>query len=443
MNLTGPQSKVVAETVRDREIEPLFRQEVLDAGAAQWLGQICLAQPLGAKLIVTAAAIIATLILALIILGDYARKTNIPGIVEPVNGSLNVPATSAGLITKIFVSEGQPVKAGEPLFRISSEHQQKQGELTFLIDQQLDARKHSLAVERRSRTMQASDKRTAITERLRYLDAEAAHLNNQIELAKERKALAESSLTKLETLQKNGFISQTQFQSKQEEILALESNLSELRRNVAQLAATRVGLLADRNDIEQSLANDLAQIDIAEASLTQEMVENRNRRESLLVAPADGIVTAVAYRLGQSVFTGQVLATVLARKNNDGGLQVQLFAPSRTVGFVAVGQPVLLRYDAFPYQKFGLHQGVISGISNSPFARSDLPPQVAGSIPSNAAVPNEPLYRINVQLARQDVNIYGHREPLKVGMTVEADVIQDRRKIWEWMLEPVLAVAKR
>jgi len=33
--------------------------------------------------------------------------------------------------------------------------------------------------------MQASDKRTAITERLRYLDAEAAHLNNQIELAKQ------------------------------------------------------------------------------------------------------------------------------------------------------------------------------------------------------------------------------------------------------------------
>jgi membrane fusion protein len=141
--------------------------------------------------------------------------------------------------------------------------------------------------------------------------------------------------------------------------------------------------------------------------------------------------------------TGQILATVVARKNNDGELQVQLFAPSRTVGFVAVGQPVLLRYDAFPYQKFGLHKGVISGISNSPFARTDLPPQVVGSIPGNAATPNEALYRIDVQLARQDVNIYGHREPLKVGMTVEADVIQDRRKIWEWMLEPVLAAAKR
>jgi hypothetical protein len=86
-----PQSKVVAESARDREIEPLFRQEVLDAGAAQWLGHIRLAQPVGAWPIVAAAAVMATLMLALIILGDYARKTDIPGIVEPVNGSLNVP----------------------------------------------------------------------------------------------------------------------------------------------------------------------------------------------------------------------------------------------------------------------------------------------------------------------------------------------------------------
>jgi membrane fusion protein len=32
---------------------------------------------------------------------------------------------------------------------------------------------------------------------------------------------------------------------------------------------------------------------------------------------------------------------------------------------------------------------------------------------------------------------------LKPGMTLEADVVQDSRKIWEWVLEPVLAVLQR
>lgn len=446
MKFNEPESSAVAASARSREIEPLFRQEVLDAGAAQWLGEIRLAQPVAAWVVVAAAALIAILALALIIFGNYAKKASIPGIIEPVGGSLNVLATNAGLIAKIFVMEGQHVKAGTPLFRISSERQENQGGLTVLIDQQLNVRKHSLAIERRSRTTQASDKRAAIAERLRYLDAEMTHLNNQIELAKQRKILVDSSLDKLQTLQKNGFISQAQVQSKQEEILELASNLSELRRSTEQLAAARVGLLADENDINQSLADDLAQIDIAEASLNQEMVENRNRRESLLVAPADGIVTAITYQPGQSVMAGQVLATVVATKNDgsfeNGELQVQLFAPSRTVGFVAVGQPVLLRYDSFPYQKFGLHRGLISAISKSPFARADLPSQVAGAIPGNAATPNEALYRIDVKLARQDINVYGRKEPLKVGMAVEADVIEDRRKIWEWMFEPALAATQ-
>ena len=38
-------------------------------------------------------------------------------------------------------------------------------------------------------------------------------------------------------------------------------------------------------------------------------------------------------------------------------LQAHLYAPSSAVGFVRAEQPVLLRYQAFPYQKFGHQHG--------------------------------------------------------------------------------------
>ena len=67
--------------------------------------------------------------------------------------------------------------------------------------------------------------------------------------------------------------------------------------------------------------------------------------------------------------------------------------------------------------------------------RSNLAQQLVNQVGSSEA-----LYRINVQLADQAVRAYGERIPLRPGLTLEADVLQESRKVWEWVLEPVLAV---
>jgi membrane fusion protein len=125
-----------------------------------------------------------------------------------------------------------------------------------------------------------------------------------------------------------------------------------------------------------------------------------------------------------------------------GPLQAQLFAPSRTAGFIRAGQTVYLRYDAYPYQKFGLHQGRITSVSATPFAPSELPPNLAEQLLTQAGS-KEALYRVNVSLEAQSIQAYGEALPLKAGLTVEADVLQERRKVWEWVLEPVLAARQR
>ncbi len=128
-------------------------------------------------------------------------------------------------------------------------------------------------------------------------------------------------------------------------------------------------------------------------------------------------------------------------------LEAHLYAPSRTAGFVAKGHQVLIRYQAYPYQKFGLQQGTVIDVSKTPFAPNELPPSLASTILSNAQQNilgfngNEALYRIKVRLDKQSIDAYGTLQSLKPGMTLEADVLQDRRKIWEWVMEPVLAVA--
>jgi membrane fusion protein len=191
----------------------------------------------------------------------------------------------------------------------------------------------------------------------------------------------------------------------------------------------------------------LSQIERSRSSLDQEMSENAARQSTVVTAPFDGTVTALNLKLGQSVQSGQTLATLVPVSSGASGSQpapllAQLFAPSRTAGFVRPGQTVYLRYDAYPYQKFGLHTGHITSVSATPFAPSELPANLAQQLVAQAGS-NEALYRINVQLDVQSIQAYGEPMSLKAGLTLEADVLQERRKVWEWVLEPVLAARQQ
>jgi membrane fusion protein len=142
---------------------------------------------------------------------------------------------------------------------------------------------------------------------------------------------------------------------------------------------------------------------------------------------------------GQSVTPASALASLLPA---DAQLQAQLFAPSSAVGFVRPNQQVQLRYQAFPYQKFGHHAGQVLQVSRTPLQATEL----AGlPLPEamKGAASAEPLYRITVTLDRQAVQAYGEAQPLAAGMQLEADVLLDRRRLIEWIFEPLLSVTGR
>ncbi|WP_156421938.1 hypothetical protein [Paucibacter sp. KCTC 42545] len=48
-----------------------------------------------------------------------------------------------------------------------------------------------------------------------------------------------------------------------------------------------------------------------------------------------------------------------------------------------------------------------------------------------------------MKLKKQAINTCGNTQALKAGMALDADVMQDRRKVWEWVLELVLAALVR
>jgi membrane fusion protein len=142
---------------------------------------------------------------------------------------------------------------------------------------------------------------------------------------------------------------------------------------------------------------------------------------------------------GQSVSPASALASLIPAGAK---LQAHLFAPSGAVGFVRPDQEVRLRFEAFPYQKFGHQGGHVLQVSRTPLAA----PELAGlslSAPTGAGHSAEPMFRITVEMDESQLRNFGGNQPLVAGMRMQADVLLERRRLIEWLFEPVLGLSGR
>ena len=116
--------------------------------------------------------------------------------------------------------------------------------------------------------------------------------------------------------------------------------------------------------------------------------------------------------------------------------------PSRSIGFVKVGQQVWISYDAFPQQKFGKYAGTVRAISVTPVDPQDLPVGRRQKLfPTGSS--EEPLYRVDIEMAEQSILVADQRRPLIPGMSIAVDLIQERRSMIEWIFEPMLRLKHR
>lgn len=427
----------------------LFREEVSAAQTAQWLGSVRLHRPLSFSVVTGSALGIASLLVAFAAWGEVNRKAHLSGLLVPALGTLNISAPQAGTVVQLPVAEGQTVQAGDVLMVLNAErtglHNGLADDTGARIAQQIEARQQTISTERTLRELQSRQRESVLQDRIRTLQAELRQSEEECNLQERRVQLAQTTLARNEQLAKDGFVSVAQVQTRQEELIDTTARLQSAQRTRLGLQHDLQSLKGDRDALAAQLKADVNQLERTRSSLEQEATENASHRNMVITAPYSGQVTALGLQSGQSVQAGQTLLTLLpqaAPGNSRVQLHAHLYAPSHTAGFVRPGQTVYLRYAAYPYQKFGLYEGRIIAVSATPFAPNELPPNLAQQLISQAGS-NEALYRINVQLVDQSIRAYGEDVMLKPGLTLEADVLQERRKVWEWVLEPVLAARQQ
>ena len=171
---------------------PLFRPEAMAEQQDRWLGSVLLVPRLSYSVLTLFAAIIVIGILALIAFGEYTRKVRLSGWLTPQQGLLQVAASQPGLLAQLPVQEGQQVERGDVLAVLSSERRSGAGESRQEVLRALRARRDSLAAERDSHRALYARQSESHQARLAVIEAEAASLDAEFAMQRDRVDLAEA-----------------------------------------------------------------------------------------------------------------------------------------------------------------------------------------------------------------------------------------------------------
>ena len=412
----------------------LFRSESEEARASAWLGRIVLVRPLSFAFLTAIVFGVAVALGTFFVIGEYTRKARVAGVLAPLQGVVRVVAQQAGVVQDLRAHEGMAVEADGALLTLADARASAKREgLGEAIVASLEHRRGALELQRMHALVAMDSEQSALVQRRAGLSRELVQLDAELEVQSRRLRLSQGGLERWRKLEETGFVAAALVDRERESALEQELRLEATRRT--RLAMARE---LDAMELEAAIARgrgnaQLASLDSQRAALEQERAERSVQHRLGVVAPVRGTVATVLVEAGQMVTAGTALATILPR---DARLEAHLYAPSRSIGFVRVGQEVLLRYLAYPHQKFGSHAARVIAIARNPLAPADL-----GFTPLDGS--REPLYRIKVELAAQTVGAYGMQEPLQPGMQVEADILLDRRRLIEWIFEPLLSLAGR
>lgn len=414
--------------------DELFRRQSQESFVDTGFGKTINLTTPGMVLISTVLLLIAVIIGLYLYFGQYTRTEIVAGVLVPKSGQSVIRASAGGVVREINIKLGQQISAGETIARIerprySSELGTNTQLQTRNIAQRLDALVQRVTFTETQQLLE----RTQIKNRINRLVTREAELNARIDLNARTRALSKE---RLERATQNR---QRQLNTVDEVDSARLDHLAQIDEQL-QLNAELNSLRAERRELEVELELllvthriQIKELKELELDYEAQLQELNAESVTLIKAPVSGYVSVDPPELGQLLKTNDMI-TILRPSLND--LEATIYVPPDAIGFIKVGQNVRLKYDAFPYQRFGSGIGQVAAIGSAALPALDLNAPFA--FPQGATV-----YPVTVELEDSMITSQGVPIRLRPDMTLRADIVLDRIRIHEWLLDPLYRLRAR
>ncbi|MEI9424998.1 HlyD family type I secretion periplasmic adaptor subunit [Mesorhizobium sp. Cs1299R1N1] len=387
------------------------------------------------------------------------------GLVVSKSPNIIVQPLETAIVRSIDVREGQHVKAGQLLARLDATFASADLQSLAMQVATLEAEVARLKAEADGQafnydgldpswTLQASifERRKAVYEaKLENFDRQRDELSSVISRSesdafgyRQRLSVAAS----IEQMRKQ--LEERQVGSRLNTLIA-EDNSAEMsralgnaeqtaeaaKRQQAAVAAERDGYIQGwRAEVSQGLSDATSRMSDA-----RELLNKARLRKQLveLKSEADAIVQSVAkVSVGSVLQSGERLITLVPA---DAPLEIETNVVGRSSGFVHVGDPVVIKFDTFPYSQYGLAHGTVRTLSPDSFSAQEQardPNSSLAMLPSDA----EPFYRTRISI--DQVALHGVPAGFIVspGMPVTADVKVGQRTVLKYILGAMLPIGQ-
>ena len=263
------------------------------------------------------------------------------------------------------------------------------------------------------------------------LENEKAALHRQFELAKTKLTLLQNQQNHFTKLNTQGFVSDLETEQQQQTLLNAHQEKENITRQLLQheIALTQNAFAS--NNLPQQYKLKISNLKRQHSALEQQLAQIQNNFRYTVIASHAGTVTGIQVVEGETLNTIKPLLHILPEGSE---LVAELLLPTRSAGQIEEGQLSRLRFDAFPYQRFGFIESTIVRIDKALITPNEV------QLPVTL---NEPVYRLRATLQKQTMNAFGKQLELKSGMLFEADIMLEKRSLIDWLLEPIYSLKGR
>jgi membrane fusion protein len=260
-------------------------------------------------------------------------------------------------------------------------------------------------------------------------------LESQLTLSQEKLTLLNEQQLNFNQLNKSGYLSNLENDRQQQALFEAKQEKQNIARLLLQHQNQLNQVTFNIKNIPQQYTLRINNLKRQQADLQRQLAQVASNYKYTITASNSGTVTGVQVVEGETLSQSKAQSKPLLHILPQGSkLIAELLLPTRSAGFIQVGNNTRLRFDAFPYQRFGFINSEITRIDQTLISPNEV--QLPISL-------QEPVYRLRAKLNQQQMRAFGKAFDLKSGMLFEADIMLEQRTLIEWLLEPIYSLRGR
>jgi HlyD family type I secretion membrane fusion protein len=420
---------------------------------------------------ITLYAVVAMVLLAFVLMAvtSVDRVATASGQIVPIEGTLVIQPYSTSIVNSVKVRVGQIVKKGEVLATLDStltgadlaaseaKLASAQAEMDRLIAEH-DGKEFVPSATGPYWTLEQAMFRQRHSEytanvanfdqQIQGVEADVNRLQKDMDLSKVRLKLAGDVSDMRQELEKREVGSRLNSLAAEDARLQADQAMATDQNTIATDRHQIESLRAQRDAYIQKWHGDVGDMLVTardnRAAAEQDVIQKKKLQELTdLVAPEDAVVLKIGdgSAVG-SVSEGNGRSPLFTLVPLNAPVEAEINIDEQDIGFVAPGDTVQVKLDAYPFMQHGNATGVVTTISEDSFiqapgpqggaAQTTLTQNATTASPSSAGIP---YYAARVKFT--DVNLHNVPKSFRLipGMTVTGDIVVGRRTLLSYITE--------